>query len=179
MPWFPGPARMAVRCLASGGTNGIWCWDATAGTEIGKPLCRHAGIQALVAWTGPDGHMLLASAGSDGTIRRWDATAHRDRKAALPPCRYSGTRCLDRPGRPHAASLRRQRRDDPAVERRHQCSGWRPHDWSHRGYLGTGRLDYPRRLPPAGIDQQRRGDPALARVDADSVGRGADLWSPR
>ena len=87
---WTGPDGRTV--LASGGTNGIWCWDATAGTEIGKPLCRHAGIQALVAWTGPDGHMLLASAGSDGTIRRWDATAGTE--IGKPLCRHAGIQAL-------------------------------------------------------------------------------------
>ena len=32
-------------------------------------------VRALVAWTGPEDHIMLASAGDDGTIRRWDATA--------------------------------------------------------------------------------------------------------
>ena len=31
-------------------------------------------VISLVAWTSSDGHIILASAGADGTIRRWDAT---------------------------------------------------------------------------------------------------------
>jgi WD40 repeat protein len=32
-------------------------------------------VEALAAWTGSDGHTMLASGGRDGMIRRWDATA--------------------------------------------------------------------------------------------------------
>ena len=78
--------------LASGSTNGIRRWDATAGTEIGKPLSRHTGIEALVAWTGPDGHMMLASADSDETIRRWDATAGI--QIGKPLSRHAGIQAL-------------------------------------------------------------------------------------
>ena len=59
--------------LVSAGWDGIRRWDATTGAPIGKPLKGHTGrVNALTSWVGPDGHVLLASGGNDGTIRRFD-----------------------------------------------------------------------------------------------------------
>jgi WD40 repeat protein len=67
----------------------IRCWDATAGTLVrtlridDRRGFRPFGArrddaasrpQCLTGWTGPDGHLMLASASRDGTIRRWNAT---------------------------------------------------------------------------------------------------------
>ena len=72
--WLSADGHMM---LATGGEDGtIRRWDATTGTEIGKPLTAHhpKGVTALVAWTASDGRLMLASGGKDATIRRWDAT---------------------------------------------------------------------------------------------------------
>jgi WD40 repeat protein len=48
--------------------------DAGTGEQIREQLTgQRAGISALTAWTGPDGHVRMASGGSDGTILLWDA----------------------------------------------------------------------------------------------------------
>jgi hypothetical protein len=71
--------------LAAAGYDGIRCWDATTGTTIGNLLTGDGGrfarlrrsnwaYAALATWTGPDGHIRLASGNPEGTIQRWDAT---------------------------------------------------------------------------------------------------------
>jgi WD40 repeat protein len=40
-----------------------------------RSLAAPGSVEALVTWTSAEGHMMVASIGDDGTIRRWDATA--------------------------------------------------------------------------------------------------------
>ncbi len=55
------------------GDGTIRRWDAETGRQIGKQLTgQRTGISAMTAWTGPDGHVRVASGGSDGTILLWD-----------------------------------------------------------------------------------------------------------
>jgi WD40 repeat protein len=40
-----------------------------------RSLAGPGSVEALTTWTSTEGHMMVASIGDDGTIRRWDATA--------------------------------------------------------------------------------------------------------
>jgi WD40 repeat protein len=78
--WALTAGRMAdgPNMLISGDISGhVHRWDAGTGRQLGEALQGgDDGIDVLVAWTGRDGHVMLASApASDrGPIRRWDAT---------------------------------------------------------------------------------------------------------
>jgi WD40 repeat protein len=48
-------------------------WDPDSGEPLGEPLTGHTGrVQALAFGVDRAGHPLLASAGTDGTVRLWD-----------------------------------------------------------------------------------------------------------
>ena len=60
--------------LASGGVDRtVRLWNPQTGAAVGVPLTGHSDrIRAVAAVPLPDGRVLLASASTDQTVRRWE-----------------------------------------------------------------------------------------------------------
>jgi WD40 repeat protein len=97
---YPGSYPMALTAwtdadghmmLASGREDGtIRCWDATSGIKIRELTpppepgrSPNPDVRELVAFTLPDGRVMLASGNADGTIRRWDTSTGDEVGASL------------------------------------------------------------------------------------------------
>ena len=87
-----GRTLLAAYCYEEGG---ICCWDATTGATVGQLLTDRdiPGPDVIAAWTGPDGHIMLAAEVFGGWIKRWDATI-----GVLVPPRLERSRVFIDPG---------------------------------------------------------------------------------
>lgn len=118
----PDP-RGGDRLATAGGEGEIWLWDLATGGPVSRPMRGHTGtVWDVCALTGQrPGAQLLASAGSDGTIRIWDTspTALVPESAASGPTPVTGVTYLPDAGpRPVIAATRTDgsvRRWDPVT----------------------------------------------------------------